>query len=95
MIVMSFITIHTSSPGILVSYSAPRPAAYDESSTIPAYFNVELDKKYGGARLALTVEDARVLLERLPRLVMEHDAAEHVRAEQVAAEKSTTEPKAA
>ncbi|MFC9663939.1 hypothetical protein ACFVJ5_27165 [Nocardia sp. NPDC127606] len=86
---------HTSSRGIVVSYSAPRPAAYDENLTIPAYFDVELDMEYGGARLALSVEDARVLLERLPRLVMEHDAAEHVRAEQVAAEKSATESKAA
>ncbi|WP_156677592.1 hypothetical protein [Nocardia sp. Root136] len=93
---MSFITTHTSlSRGILVSYTAPRPASYDENTTIPAYFSIELDMKYGGARLALTAEDARALLEQLPRLVMEHDAAEHVRAEQVAAEKSATEPKAA
>ncbi|MEV0061257.1 hypothetical protein [Nocardia sp. NPDC050718] len=93
---MSFISTQSSlSRGIVVSYSAPRPAPYDEHVIIPAYFDVELDMDSGYARLALTVEDARVLLERLPRLVMEHDAAEHVRAEQIAAEKSAAEFKAA
>lgn len=93
---MSFISTQTSvSRGIVVSYSPSRPSAYDAELIIPAYFDVELDLESGGARLALTVEDARVLLERLPRLVMEHDAAEHVRAEQVAAGKSAAESKAA
>ncbi|MFD6272376.1 hypothetical protein [Nocardia asteroides] len=96
MIAMSYISVQSgASQGITVDYSASHPSVYDENLIIPAYFHVELETKFGGARLSLTVEDARVLLERLPRLVMEHDAAEHVRAEQLAAEKSAAEPKAA
>lgn len=89
---MSYISVQSgASRGIAVDYSASHPSVYDVSLIIPAYFHVELETESGGARLSLTVEDARVLLERLPRLVMEHDAAEHVRAEQVAAEKSAAD----
>ncbi|MEV0076196.1 hypothetical protein AB0H58_07265 [Nocardia neocaledoniensis] len=96
MIAMSYISVQSPrSRGIAVSYRAPRPYSYDEAITVPAYFDVELETDYGHTYLALTIEDARVLLERLPRLVMEHDAAEHVRAEQVAAEKAVAESKAA
>ena len=93
---MSFISTQSpASRGIALSYRAPRPSTYDETATIPAYFDVELETDHGHTYLALTIEDARVLLERLPRLVMEHDAAEHVRAEQIAAEKSAAASKAA
>ena len=59
---------------------------------IRAYVKLQVS---ADARLVLDIEHVRQLAEELPRMLMAHDAAEHVRAEQVAAEKSATQSLAA
>ncbi|WP_228002203.1 hypothetical protein [Nocardia australiensis] len=47
------------------------------------------------ATMFLDIDHVRELAQRLPELLMAHDAAEHARTEQAAAEKSVAESKAA
>ncbi|WP_156910267.1 hypothetical protein [Nocardia mangyaensis] len=83
---MSFITTHTGlSHGIDATYSESRPTRHDPTTIVPAYIRVEFVTDYGSATLHLTMEDARVLAEQLPGLLMAHDAAEHAAREQAAA----------
>ncbi|MFE5480783.1 hypothetical protein ACFQ9R_34140 [Nocardia sp. NPDC056541] len=77
-----------------VEYHAPRTDA-DFGFTHPAKVWVQLESAAGHSTVFLAMDHVRQLAEQLPDLLMEHDAAEHVRTEQVAAEKSATEPKAA
>jgi hypothetical protein len=44
-----------------------------------------IDPKAGTASLGLSIEDARVLAEALPRILMLHDAAERLAAEKAVA----------
>lgn len=71
---MSFMNVQTSGwEGIEVSY---RPAHDTDGHRYPAWVHVEfVGNDYG--YLSLTVEDARSLLEQLPLVLAEHDAAEH------------------
>lgn len=65
-------------------------------SANPAYVRVRLNETSGGdVNIFLEIEDVRYLAEVLPGLMMAHDAAERVRAEQVAAEKSAAKSRAA
>ncbi len=57
-----------------------------------AYVRVELGR---GAEMILDIEDVRLLAQRLPDVLMSHDAAEHAAKEQAAAQASVTESKAA
>ncbi|WKG08249.1 hypothetical protein QX204_24735 [Nocardia sp. PE-7] len=93
MIDMATMTFFVQSPdGVTVEYDA---AKRHGDYKIGAYVRIKLQSERGRNCLALSIDEARLLAEQLPALVMAHDAAERVRAEQVAAEKSATESKAA
>ncbi len=62
-----------------------RPARENELGPIPASVSVELNHEViGHARLSLSIEDARVLAEQLPQIVMMHDLAERLASESAA-----------
>ncbi|MGV9681008.1 hypothetical protein ACWDSJ_37550 [Nocardia sp. NPDC003482] len=65
--------------GIEVEY---KPARFSErlGENLPAAVHLNFDDPGGHAYVALTVEDARVLAERLPQVLMLHDAAERLAA---------------
>ncbi|KQY28480.1 hypothetical protein ASD42_27865 [Nocardia sp. Root136] len=84
MIAMSFMSIHTGyNKGFALTYLAPRETECGVKSS--GCVRIELESEMGIYALALDIEDARLLAEQLPALVMAHDAAEHVRKEQAAA----------
>ncbi|MFD3458229.1 hypothetical protein ACFWVM_00800 [Nocardia fluminea] len=62
---------------------------------VPAHVRLRLNGMDGSERLILDIEHVRQLAEELPKLLMAHDAAEHVRIEQAAAEKSAASSLAA
>ncbi|WP_238846414.1 hypothetical protein [Nocardia terpenica] len=68
--------------GIEAEYVAAHGTEY--GSWIPAYITVELGKDHA-AMMGLSIEDARVLLERLTRILMLHDSVEHLAAEKAVA----------
>ncbi|WP_328411238.1 hypothetical protein [Nocardia sp. NBC_00403] len=70
------------STGIELHYEAARATEF--GLEVPACVYVYLDEA-GYATLQLTMDDARVLAEMLPGLVMAHDATEHAAAEHAAA----------
>ncbi|MFQ6331339.1 hypothetical protein ACLMAL_35120 [Nocardia sp. CWNU-33] len=78
---------------IEVRYDAAQ--VHERYGALPASVWVSLDSQYSNSKLNLSIEDVRVLAERLPEILMAHDAAEHARAEQAAAEKSAAESRAA
>ncbi|MEV6432379.1 hypothetical protein [Nocardia sp. NPDC051463] len=65
--------------------------------TIPAsvWICLDSDRSSSHATMFLNIEHVRELAQRLPELLMAHDAAEHARIEQLAAEKSAAESRAA
>ncbi|MEV6225364.1 hypothetical protein AB0M13_27285 [Nocardia fluminea] len=90
---MATMTFFVQSPdGITVEYDAPKQHG---DYKIGAYVRIKLQSERGRNSLALRIDEARLLAEQLPALVMAHDAAEHVRIEQAAAEKSAASPQAA
>ncbi|WP_433680663.1 hypothetical protein [Nocardia sp. CA-119907] len=79
MIVMSFMQVNVSKyDGIDVQY---REARQDTYGRIPASVDVKLVNDGGRAWLNLSLEDARTLADRLPQILMLHDAAERLAAE--------------
>ncbi|MFD3510879.1 hypothetical protein [Nocardia sp. NPDC058666] len=77
-----------------VEYHGPRTDP-DFGFTHPAKVWVQLESTAGHSTVFLTMDHVRQLAEQLPGLLMVHDAAEHVRTEQIAAVAAATEPKAA
>lgn len=59
--------------GLTVTYFPVRPSSFP-GEMLPASISVDLNGGY--ARLSLSMEDARLLAEQLPGLVMAHDATE-------------------
>ncbi|MFQ6332131.1 hypothetical protein ACLMAL_39325 [Nocardia sp. CWNU-33] len=66
---------------------------YNRSATV--WICLDSNRGSSHATMFLDIEHVRELAQRLPELLMAHDAAEHARAEQAAAEKSAAESKAA
>ncbi|MFF0493602.1 hypothetical protein ACFYTQ_31670 [Nocardia sp. NPDC004068] len=66
--------------GIEVEY---KPSRFSEplGENLPAVVYLNLEDRGRTSYLALTIEDARVLAERLPQILMVHDAAERLAAE--------------
>ncbi|AHH17260.1 hypothetical protein NONO_c24640 [Nocardia nova SH22a] len=80
---MSFMQVSASKwDGIEVKY---REAFQSNGYSIAASVDVRLDTDRSDARLSLSIEDARTLAEQLPRILMEHDAAERLAAEKAVA----------
>lgn len=90
---MSWIDVMSHDAGTLVTEY--RPAARADGYDLPPRVNVCLEGESTLTRLNLSIEHVRQLAEELPRLLMAHDAAEHVAKEQVAAQKAVAESKAA
>ncbi|WP_328711670.1 hypothetical protein [Nocardia salmonicida] len=67
----------------------------DESADVACVRVVMDDTTVGSVALYLHMHEVRALAEQFTRMVMAHDAAEHVRIEQAAAEKSAASPQAA
>ncbi|MFC6013180.1 hypothetical protein [Nocardia lasii] len=63
------------SDGVTLDYDAPR---YDNGAAIGAYVRLKVASGLGSYSLSLSIDEARVLAEQLPVLVMAHDAAEHI-----------------
>ncbi|WP_433679970.1 hypothetical protein [Nocardia sp. CA-119907] len=79
MIAMSYMDVMSSGHDeISVEYKSVRQSG---GMTLPAVVWVDLEGGRGRAHLALSIEHARILAERLPRLLMLHDAAERLAAE--------------
>lgn len=83
MIAMSHMSVMNSSHDeIAVEY---KPVRQDGDMTLPAVVWIDLEGGSGRAHLSLSIDDARVLAERLPRILMLHDAAERLAAEKAVA----------
>ncbi len=82
---MSFISVQTkSTTGVTVEHQPAyvHTASFSDVS-VPAYVHVYLGS--GGAKMHLTMEDARQLAELLPALIMTVDATERAAKEHAAA----------
>ncbi|MFC9664905.1 hypothetical protein ACFVJ5_32160 [Nocardia sp. NPDC127606] len=60
-------------------YSEARPESGDDAGS-RAYIRINCVMEHGWLSVMVSVDDARVLAEQLPGLVMAHDAAEHQKA---------------
>ncbi len=85
----SFVSIDGFADGVRdVDYMPAHMSRYgrnDEYSTeIEAHVSVRLGHAEVRARLTLSIEDARILAERLPEILMRHDAAERLASEKAA-----------
>ncbi|WP_433622952.1 hypothetical protein [Nocardia sp. CA-120079] len=91
MIVMSFMQVSVSKyDGIDVQYRAAFQSTHG-NGRVPASVDVELNSNGGRAWLNLSLEDARTLADRLPQILMLHDAAERLAAE-MAVDRDETAP---
>ncbi|MFJ2668101.1 hypothetical protein ACIO14_27525 [Nocardia fluminea] len=73
----------SSDQGVTAKYVPSRPSMFP-GETLPASINISLSGA-SFAQVGLSIEDARVLAERLPALIMAHDVAERIVKEQAAA----------
>ncbi|WP_063056212.1 hypothetical protein [Nocardia salmonicida] len=85
MTAMSYLTVDSEHSGVEgVRYVAAHTAdtGIGKPFEMAAYVRVSFA---GSAKLILDIEDVRLLAERLPDMLMSHDAAEHAAREQAAA----------
>ncbi|MBO0856176.1 MAG: hypothetical protein J2P18_20695 [Nocardia sp.] len=76
-------TMNTGFGGVEVEYEPP--SRTDSGYALDAGVLVRLRTDVGTASMGLSIEDARVLAEQLPQIVMMHDAAVRLAAEKAVA----------
>lgn len=92
---MSYMSLTSTRSGIAEVRYVPAHTAtptVGDPFEMAAYVRVGLA---GDAVLILDIDDVRELAQRLPEMLMSHDAAEHTAKEQAAAQKAVAESKAA
>ncbi|MEV6656888.1 hypothetical protein [Nocardia fluminea] len=95
---MIAVTYFSADAGLSLSataiYSEARPESGDDAGS-RAFIRINCVMEHGWLSVMVSVDDARVLAEQLPDLVMVHDAAEREKALVKAAAEIDSAPKAA